>query len=455
MSAAAAGPIPFDVVVVAAGESRRMGGRDKLRAEVAGRPVLAWTLDALAGAPGVERLVLVAPPARVAELAAAPWLPAPVVAVVAGGPRRQESVAAGIAALPPAGGPGRVVLVHDGARPLVSAALVAAVVAAAAEHGAAIPVLPVAETLKRVDGARVAATVNRTLLAAAQTPQGVRRTLLERAWDRYPPGGPDTWTDEAALLEACGIPVRAIPGESTNLKVTLPDDLDRVVAALRGREAAGARTGARSRARASAGGRGPGGPVALADIAAAGVPVASGLRIGLGEDGHPFGPGEPLALGGLTFAGAPRLHGHSDGDVALHAVCDALLGAAGLGDLGRLFPADARTPAGIASRELVAEVARRVAAAGCRPASIDVVIVAARPRLADRLPEMGAAIASLLGLPADRVNVKASTGNLAGMEGAGRGISARAIALLAPADAAAPEGGGDPAAPAGPTGTRR
>ena len=454
MSAAAVAPIPFDVVVVAAGESRRMGGRDKLRADVAGRPLLAWTLDAITAAPGVERLVLVVPAARVSELAAAPWLPSPVVAVVAGGARRQESVAAGIAALPPVGGPGRVVLVHDGARPLVSAALVAAVVEAAAEHGAAIPVVPVAETLKRIDGAHVAGTVDRTQLAAAQTPQGVRRALLERAWDRHPPHGPATWTDEAALLEACGIPVRAIPGESTNLKVTLPDDLARVDAALRGRRPAGAGGGAR--ARSSAGGREPGGSVAIADLPAdEGVPVASGLRVGLGEDGHPFGPLEPLALGGLSFAGAPRLYGHSDGDVALHAVCDALLGAAGLGDLGRLFPSDARTPAGVPSRELVAEVARRLAAAGYRPASVDVVIVAARPRLADRLPEMGTAIASLLGLPADRVNVKASTGNLAGMEGAGRGISARAIALLALAGVAAPAASVDPGAPVGPKAARR
>jgi len=202
-----------------------------------------------------------------------------------------------------------VILVHDGARPLVSLALVDAVAAATATHGAAIPVMPVADTLKRVEGGRVAATVDRTGLVAAQTPQGVRRDVLAAAYAAFPPDGPETWTDEAALLEACRIPVHAIPGEAANVKVTLPDDLRLVETAL----------------------------VHAGRIAA--VPIAPwAARVGIGDDGHSFGPGSPLALGGVAIDGAPRLHGHSDGDVVLHAVCDALLGAAGLGDLGRLFP---------------------------------------------------------------------------------------------------------------------
>jgi 2-C-methyl-D-erythritol 2,4-cyclodiphosphate synthase len=160
-------------------------------------------------------------------------------------------------------------------------------------------------------------------------------------------------------------------------------------------------------------------------------------RIGLGMDSHPFGPGEPLALGGLRIDGTPRLAGHSDGDVALHAVADALLGAAGLGDLGRLFPADARTPAGIDSRILLANVAEKVRTAGLTVANVDLTIVAARPRLAELLPAMEEAIAAALGVEASTVNVKASTGNLEGSEGAGRSISATAIALLMPAEPAA------------------
>ena len=168
-------------------------------------------------------------------------------------------------------------------------------------------------------------------------------------------------------------------------------------------------------------------------VAAAERPAALG-RIGLGTDCHPFGPGEPLILGGLTIEGAPRLSGHSDGDVALHAVADALLGAAGLGDLGRLFPADSRTPVGVDSRVLLASVAERVRAAGWAPGNVDVTIVAARPKLSPLLPAMGEAIAAALGVPAATVNVKASSGNLAGAEGAGRSISALAVAWLVPVE---------------------
>ena len=161
-----------------------------------------------------------------------------------------------------------------------------------------------------------------------------------------------------------------------------------------------------------------------------GLPAA-GIRVGFGTDGHPFGPGEPLRLGGITIDGAPRLHGHSDGDVVLHAVADALLGAAGLGDLGRQFPAGPETPAGIASADLLGAVVARLAGSGYRPSSVDLTIVAGRPRLAGRLDEMRAAIADLLGLALERVNVKASSGNLEGWEGAGRGISASAVAVVA------------------------
>ena len=380
-----------DAVVVAAGASRRMGGIDKLTAIVAGRPLLAWSTSAMAASPLVDRVVLVVAPDRVAEVASADWLPAGT-AVVAGGDTRQASVAAGVRHLDrvdPDGGD-RPVLVHDGARPLASLALVEAVVDAVGRHGAAIPVLPVAETLKRVDDGRVLETVDRAGLASAQTPQGARRRLLLEAWDRFPPDGPPSFTDEAALLEACTITVHAIPGEPTNLKVTLPDDLTRVEQLL-----------------------------------AAGAP-----RVGFGHDSHPFGPGSPLRLGGIAIDGAPALAGHSDGDVVLHAVADALLGAAGQGDLGRLFPSDERTPRAIDSGLLLRDVVARLADAGLRPASVDVTIIGARPRLGSRLDAMRAAIADALGLDAALVNVKASTGNLAGDEGAGRTISARAVAIV-------------------------
>jgi 2-C-methyl-D-erythritol 2,4-cyclodiphosphate synthase len=242
-------------------------------------------------------------------------------------------------------------------------------------------------------GELVAGTLDRSNLAVAQTPQAVRFGLLEAAYRRFPPESKEVWTDEAALMEACTIPVHVVAGERGNLKVTLPQDLSWAEAALAGR---------------------------------------SPVRFGFGSDSHPFGPGRPLALGGIRLDDAPRLAGHSDGDVALHAIADALLGAAALGDLGRQFPADASTPKDIASETLLAAVVARLATAGYRPREVDVTIVAARPALALRLEDMRGAIARLLRVEPEAVSVKASTGNLAGMEGAGRGISAHAVAVVEP-----------------------
>lgn len=379
-----------DVVVVAAGSSSRMKGVDKLMARIGDRPLLAWTLETFGRAPIIERLVVVTAPDRVEDLRSVPWLPRKAT-VVAGGGRRQESVAAGIAELERRGASGdRIVLVHDGARPASGPGLSQRIIQETARSGAAIPVVPLVETLKRISADAIEETVDHHGLAVAQTPQGVRLDLLRNAYARFPPDGPDTFTDEAALLEACTIPVHAVPGNPDNLKVTTRQDLVRAAAVL----------------------------------------AVDRPRVGLGDDSHPFGPDGPLALGGVEFAGAPRLAGHSDGDVVLHAVADALLGAAGMGDLGRFFPSDERTPRGIASTELLTEVVSRVYAAGYRPTHVDVTIVAARPRLGPRLDTIRDRLAELLWVGPGAVNVKASTGNLDGMEGAGRGISARAVATL-------------------------
>jgi 2-C-methyl-D-erythritol 4-phosphate cytidylyltransferase/2-C-methyl-D-erythritol 2,4-cyclodiphosphate synthase len=385
-----------DAIVVAAGSSQRMDGLDKLAWEVAGRPLLAYTLDAVVAAPSVGSVVVVTAPDRVAAMRSAAWLPSGVVDVVEGGASRHASVRAGFAALessrPDPDGL-RPVLVHDGGRPCVSASLVEAVVAAVERHGAAIPVLPVAETIKRVERDRVVATVDRADLVTAQTPQGVRRGLFRQALTSEA-ATMGTWTDEAALLEACTIPVHVLPGDPTNLKVTVPADLARVTSIL--------------------------------------VPGAGSAerRTGIGHDGHPFGPGEPLMLGGVAFDGAPRLVGHSDGDVLLHALADALLGAAGMGDLGRLFPADASTPRGIAGRRIIEVVVDRLAAAGWRAVQVDATVIGARPKLGGRLDALRDTIADQLGLPSGVVNIKASTGNLDGTEGAGRGMSALVVATI-------------------------
>lgn len=379
-----------DAVVVAAGRSERMAGRDKLAVEVAGRPLLAWSLAAIAAAPVVERIVLVRPAGQ-AALPRPAWLPDKVTAVVAGGARRQDSVAAGVQALHATGtAQDRVLLVHDGARPLVTPSLVDAVARAAAAHGAAIPVLPVAETLKRTDGAVVLGTVDRAGLASAQTPQGVRMDVWHEAFRRVT-GSDREFTDEAALLEAAGVAVHVVPGEAANLKVTRPDDL------------------------------------ALAE---ARLGAATSIRTGFGSDGHAFGPGDGLRLGGVEIPNAPRLFGHSDGDAALHAIAGALLGAVALGDLGGFHPADERTPRGIPSTELLRDVRRRLADAGWAARSVDVTIRGARPWIQASMPAMRAAIADLLGVSVEVVSVKAATGNLSGDAGAGRTIEAQALATV-------------------------
>ncbi|MEO7118674.1 MAG: 2-C-methyl-D-erythritol 2,4-cyclodiphosphate synthase, partial [Candidatus Limnocylindrales bacterium] len=306
---------------------------------------------------------------------------------VPGGARRQDSVAAGVQHCD-----AEVVLVHDGARPFPSVELVDAVAEAARVHGAAIPVLAVVDSLKRIEPSGDAATAERDGLFRAQTPQGARRETLVRAFAALD-GSARDFGDEASILEAHGIGVVTVPGEPTNLKVTEPGDLAlaRAVATMR-----------------------------------SGPP-----RYATASDTHPFGPDDGLALGGITIPEAARLSGHSDGDVVLHAVADAMLGAAGMPDLGRQFPASDMSTAGVASTELFSILVDRIAAAGWQARSADVTIIGARPHLGGRrLDAMRQAIADLLGLGLDDVGVKASTGNLVGPEGAGSVITAHALVAI-------------------------
>jgi len=382
MTGSVAGSV--DIVVVAAGSSTRMAGTDKLLAPIHGRPLLAWTLEALRAATATRGLVLVAAAERVAALMAEPWVAGNATRVVAGGARRQDSVAAGVAATT-----SEVVLVHDGARPLVSPLLVDRVAAATVEHGAALPVWPVVETLRRVRDGRIVETLDRRGVVAAQTPQGGARADLMAGFARVATEGNEV-TDEGALLEWLGIAVAVVDGEADNLKVTTPADLERAETLLSRR---------------------------------LGPP-----RVGQGHDSHPFGPDDGLALGGIRIDGAPALSGHSDGDAALHAIADALLAATGGGDLGRRFPAGDPSTRGIDSRTLLAVVVADLVEAGWQAIGIDLLIRGARPRLgAARLEAMRDAIAGLVGVPSSAVAVHASTGNLDGPEGAGRSISATAF----------------------------
>jgi len=380
-----------DAVIVAAGSSTRMGGADKSQSTIAGRPALQWAIDAMRGATAVRRVIVVTSRDRLPALEATTWITGNDVTLVVGGPRRQESVASGVRRAD-----AEVVLVHDAARPLATSGLIDRVAEAAAIHGAAIPVMPVIDSLKQVRDGLVIGTADRSLLFRAQTPQGARRDLLTAALDALA-DGPDLFGDEQEMLARHGVPVVTVPGEAAALKITEPFDLDIV--------------------RALAGDHGPG-----------------PIRYAWGTDSHPFGPLDGLRLAGLDIPEAPRLHGHSDGDAALHAVCDGLLASARMGDLGRLFPAGDATTRGIDSRDLLRQVVTRMNSAGVRPVSLDLTIVGARPRLGSaRLERMRDILAELLRIETAAVAVQASTGNLSGDDGAGRTISVSALVGVAAA----------------------
>ena len=389
-------------VVVAAGRGSRMGG-DKLWTDLWGRPVWRWSLDALLAIPGLARVALVVPPGEVERFRA--LLP-PVsdrCLLVEGGETRSASVEAGLVALADAGvSSNALVLVHDAARPAAGADLIEEVVVAAREGGAAIPILSVADTLKRVDDGLVEATVPRDGLGAAQTPQAASLGILLAALDAARVRGGEP-TDEAAALTAIGVPVRAVPGDPANRKLTEDGDLVVLRAVLRERAVASVRA-----------------PLTL----------PSSTRVGIGFDAHRLEAGIPLKLGGLAFPEEPRgLAGHSDGDVALHAVIDALLGAAHLGDIGSLFPEGDSQWDGADSGELLKLTGERLSAAGLRPLGVDLTIVAARPAIAPEREAMEHRIAELLGLSDGSVSVKGTTSDGLGFAGS-EGIAAHAVARV-------------------------
>jgi 2-C-methyl-D-erythritol 4-phosphate cytidylyltransferase/2-C-methyl-D-erythritol 2,4-cyclodiphosphate synthase len=372
--------------IVAAGGSGQRAGLAKQWLELGGETVLRRSARLLADCPGVDELVLVVPVGEEDRATAALAGLGKPGRAVAGGPARADSVRNGLAALPGC----EVVLVHDAARPFATAALVARVGEAAARDGAALAALPVTDTVKRAgpgEPARVAATLDRRELWLAQTPQGFRRELLLRA---YAAAGAEASaaTDECALVERLGAPVTLVPGEPGNFKITSPEDV------------------ARARALTES-------------------PVASGVAY----DCHRFEPGRRLILGGVEFEGDGLL-GHSDADVCAHAIGDAILGAAGLGDLGRHFPDTDPRWKGVSSLRLLSEIAALAAAAGWRLGNADVTLAARRPKIAPRAAEMRARLAEALGVSPSQVNVKATTGEGMGFVGRGEGIAAHAVALL-------------------------
>lgn len=387
----------MNVAIIAAGGSGRRMGKEinKVFLPLAGRPVLAHSAAALAGCPEVDSLVVVIAPgeeaAATAVLAgqnlAKPWQ------VVAGGSERQYSVANALTAVP---ADAEIILVHDGARPLVEPAIVSAAIAAARENGAAGVAVPVKDTIKQVAGGIIAATPDRAGLWAMQTPQVFAAELLRQA---YEAAARDGWlaTDDAALVERLGAKVAIVKGSYRNLKITTPEDLA-VAEALLGRE------------------------------------VKAMQRIGMGYDVHRLVAGRKLILGGVDIPFEKGLEGHSDADVLLHAIKDALLGAAALGDIGRHFPDSDDTYKGASSLKLLAAVRDIIAAAGWRPYNIDATVVAEKPKLAPHIAAMNANIAAVLALDACQVNVKATTTEGLGFAGRREGIAAYAVAALVRAE---------------------
>ena len=367
-----------DVVVAAGGRGRRVGGAvAKQWLRVGDRSIFEHSVAACAASPEVRGIIAVVPgtdvpAARVLALAAAG---SKLIAVVAGGDRRQDSVAAGLRAVP---ADADVVLVHDAARPFVTDAIIARVIAAAASRGAAIAAASVHDTVKHLarDGEQVwiDGTLPREELALAQTPQGFRRDVVDAMLPAMT--SPSAVTDEASLAERLGHRVQVVEGHPDNVKITTEADL------------------ARAR-RTLAADRAPDG--------------ACTTRIGLGYDSHRFADGRRLLVGGVLVEGARGLAGHSDGDAVCHAVTDAVLGASGLGDIGALFPDTDPAWKDADSLELLRDAFGRVRAAGWRVGNLDLVVICHRPKIGPLADAIRASLAETLGTTPDRISVKGKT----------------------------------------------
>ena len=382
-------------IIAAAGVGRRLGADiPKQLLDVGGRTILERSVDAFAAHPRVQDVIVVLPP----DLATAPpsWLQSrPGLHVVTGGERRQDSVANAFDAV---SRQADVVLVHDAARPFVTADMISRSIDAAAEHGAAIVAQPVRDTVKRVRGEasslRVIETLPRDAIFLAQTPQAFRRDVLGAAVALGRSGVEAT--DEAALAERAGHAVHIVINDRDNLKITTQEDLAAARARVASRESA----------------------------------AALRSRVGTGYDLHTLVAGRPLILGGVHVPSERGALGHSDADVVCHAATDAILGAACLGDIGRHFPDSDPAWKDASSLDLLRQAAGIVRQAGFRVVNLDVVVVLERPKIAPFLERIRAALAEVLEVGAERVSVKGKTNEGVDAVGRGEAIAAHAVCLL-------------------------
>jgi 2-C-methyl-D-erythritol 4-phosphate cytidylyltransferase/2-C-methyl-D-erythritol 2,4-cyclodiphosphate synthase len=374
-------------ILAAGGRGLRLGHvQPKQLLVIAGRSILERSVSLLQTHPDVNEVIVALPGELVDD--PPPYLlnTSKPLRVVKGGARRQDSVAAAFRLVSERAD---VVVIHDAARPFASGALVARTIAAAAESGAALAALGARDTVKQVAGDVVQATLDRQTIFLAQTPQAFRRDVLRDAL-----AVTGDATDEAALAERAGHAVRIVEGEPSNIKVTTPEDL--VIAEAIGREGKPARTG----------------------------------RAGMGYDLHRLVEGRPFILGGVTIPFERGLAGHSDADAVCHAVTDAILGAAGAGDIGRHFSDTDPRWKGASSLDLLRRAVEVVHGEGLDVGNVDATVIVERPKLAPYIEQMRANLAAVLGVSIDRVSIKGKTNEGLGELGRGEALAVHAIALV-------------------------
>jgi len=385
-------------IVPAGGAGLRMGqDLPKQFLELAGLPVLVHTLKALHRVSSLSTIIIAAPAEHLEYVGGLvkKFDLDKVSHIVAGGRTRQDSVRAALRVLP---AEVDFVVVHDGVRPLVEPQLVEECLSTAKSTGAAIAALPVKDTMKFVDTRNfVVNTVSRESLWQAQTPQVIRADLMKKAFANADKHGFEG-TDEASLLEKSKIPVSIVAGSETNIKVTRPADL-RLAASLMQRHNSGGE-------------------------------VVGVLRVGHGYDAHLLQEGRKLVLGGVTVPHERGLVGHSDADVVLHALCDAMLGAAGLGDIGRHFPDSDKSYKDISSLLILKKVIDILAENGFKLGNADITVVAQQPKLAPYFSAMIDNIATTCGVDRLIINLKATTTEEMGFAGRQEGIAAYAVVTL-------------------------
>ena len=372
-------------LIVAAGRGTRAGGAiPKQYQSLGGLPVLQRTLAAFAGHPRVSTVAVVLNPED--EELYAPLLPEDA-RVAVGGKTRDSSVANGVRALP---AQTTHVLIHDGARPLVSADLITRVIEALQSGPAAAPALPVTDALWRAEGAQVLASHPRDGLWRAQTPQGFDLAAIRDAHAAHPGGA----ADDVEVARAAGLPVTLVPGEETNLKITHAEDFARAEMFLKGGQ------------------------------------MSLDIRTGIGYDVHAFEPGDSVILCGVEIPFEKTLKGHSDADVGMHAITDAIYGAMAEGDIGRHFPPSDPKWKGAASHIFLRHAAELARNRGFAITNIDCTLICERPKIGPHAAAMQTALAEIMGMAADRVSVKATTSEQLGFTGREEGIAAMASATL-------------------------